>query len=281
MRNKRVCFVELEIKDQNETKKMKRLDGLTIRGTVSRKAGQTQAEAKVQVFNLTKSTIEYLTTFSSPYFKPQAKKKINIYAGYEESGWGRIFSGDITKAIPTGMPDIILNIEAQSLNADQRTPISYSASDITAQDLGQSIANQLGLNYDWQATSTNKIPLFDFLGSKRELIKEFNNLENITMFEDNGTLKVVDKSPVIKNTNQAKLINQNSGLIGEVEPDEYGIKFRCLIDPSMNCGGWVKTESVKLPSTNGFYQIYTLDFDFSSRDEQFYCNVYAKAGKQN
>lgn len=279
MKNKRVCFVEVESKDESGNRVLKRLDGLAIKGTVSRKAGSAQSEASVQIANLTMPTIEYLTTFASPYFKKKATKKINIYAGYEESGWGRIFSGDITEAIPKGMPDIWLHIKAQSLYNAQRTPISYSANNIKTKELGESIANQLGLSLDWQSTSTNTISLFDFLGSKRELIKEFNQLEDVVMFEDNGVLRVTDKAAAIKDTNKAKLINENSGLIGEVEPDKIGIKFKCLLDPSMNCGTWVKTESKKLPSTNGFYQVYTLNFEFSSRNEEFYCNVLAKAGK--
>ncbi len=275
MQNKRVCFVEVECIDKNGIKQMKKLDGLAVKGTVSRKAGTVQAEANLQIANLNNSTVEYLSTYTTPYFNPQTKKKINIYAGYEQTGWGRIFSGDITEAIPKDMPDIWLQVKAKSLYYQQRVPVSYGVNNITTKELGQSIANQLGLTFDWQATSQKTIDAFDLIGSKGDLIREFNNLEDVTMFEDNGVLRVLDKFPKAP-TGSVKLVSYKTGLIGDVEPDQYGIKFKTLLDPSDYCGRWVKTESLKLPGTNGVYQIYTIDFDFASREQQFYSKIYAR-----
>ena len=278
MRNKRICFIEVECINENGKKQLKRLQGLSIKGNVKRQAGNTQSEASLQIANLDKKTVEYHTTYTTPYFNPQTKKKINIYAGYELTGWGRIFSGDITQAIPNGMPDNWLNIKAQSLYYANRTNLSYGANNISVQELGKSISGQLGLSFDWQATSQKTVDSFDFIGSKAELIKHYNQLDNITMFEDNGVLRVVDKiqTPPQKGI---KFISKKTGLIGEVEPDQYGIKLKCLIDASLDCGKWIKTKSEKLPNTNGLYSIYTLDFDFATREQQFYCNIYAKAAK--
>lgn len=278
MNNKRVCFVEVECIDTKGTKQLKRLNGLAIKGTVSRKAGTVQAEANLQIANLNKQTIEYLTTYTTPYFNPKTKKKIRIYAGYENTGWGRIFSGDITEALPQDLPDIWLNVKAKSLYYEQRVPISYGVNNITTKDLGQSIANQLELSFDWQSSSKKTIENFDMIGSKGDLIKEFNKLEDVIMFEDNGTLRVIDKYAAAPN-NKMKFISLESGLIGDVEPDQYGIKFKALLDPSDYCGRWIRTQSKKLPGTNGAYQIYTIDFDFASREQQFYGKIYARTSK--
>ena len=275
MKNKRVCFVEVECIDINGIKQMKRLEGLAIKGTVSRKAGTVQSEANLQIANLNQSTIEYLTTYTTPYFNPKTKKKINIYAGYEQTGWGRIFSGDITEALPQDMPDVWLHVKAKSLYYEQRVPVSYGVNNTTIKELGQSIANQLGLSFDWQATSTKTIDNFDLVGSKGDLIKEFNKLEDVTMFEDNGILRVIDKKAAAPN-GKVKLISLDTGLIGNIEPDQYGIKFKTLLDPSDYCGRWIQTKSLKLKGTNGLYQIYSIDFDFASREQQFYSKIYAR-----
>lgn len=276
MKNKRVCFVEVECISPSGNKQLKRLDGLAIKGTVSRKAGTVQAEASVSVANLTKPTLEYLTTYTTPYFNPKTKKRINIYAGYEDTGWGQIFSGDIIEAIPQNMPDVWLNIKAKSLYYNQRVPISYGVGNVSMRELAQSIANELRLPLDWQSESTKNIAGFDLVGSKGDLIKEYNKLGGVIMFEDNGKLKVIDKNAQPPIGNKAKLISLHTGLIGDFEPDQYGIKGKCLIDPSMKLGDWIKTESIKLPGTNGYYRIYTLDFDFASREQQFYCKFYGR-----
>lgn len=274
MQNKRVCFVEVETVD-NGFKQLKRLDGLAIKGTVSRKMGTVTAEASISIANLNKSTVEYLTTYTTPYYKPKTLKKIKVYAGYEQTGWGRIFLGGITEALPQGITDVWLNIKAKSLYYEQRTPLSFGAQNITMQDLGAGIAQELGLSFDWQASSTKTIDVFNLLGSKGELIKEYNRLEDVVMFEDNGVLKVVDKKPAAPK-GSVKFISEDTGLIGDVEPDKFGIKLKCLLDPSLSCGSWIRTKSRKLPGTDGIYQIYTLDFDFASREQQFYCSIYGK-----
>lgn len=279
MKNKRICFIEVECIDINGVKQLKRLDGLAIKGTVSRKAGSQQAEANIQIANLAKSTIEYLTTYTTPYFNPKIKKKINIYAGYSQTGWGRIFSGDITEAIPQDLPDIWLHVKAKSLYYEQRVPVSYNAGNITVKELAESIANQLNMPLDYQATGTKTIDNFDLVGSKGDLIKEFNKLEDVTMFEDNGVLRVIDKKAAAPG-GKVKFISLESGLIGDVEPDQYGIKFKTLLDPSDYCGRWIQTKSVKLPGTNGIYQIYTIDFDFASREQQFYSKIYARTSSK-
>lgn len=275
MQNKRVCFVEIETFD-NGKKELKRLDGLAIKGRVSRQAGSTTATAKISIANLTQSDLTYLTTYTSPYVKPKTKKMINIYAGYENTGWGRIFSGDIITAIPDGKPDTWLNIDAKSLYYQNRIPLSYGVSNITTKELGQSISETLNLDFEWQATSQKTIDLFNFAGSKAQLIKEFNKLDNIKMFEDNGKLKVVDNI-VKRPENTAKIISKDTGMIGIPQPDQFGVKVRTLLDPSLFCGDWFNLQSVILPGLNGFYWIYNLDFIFASRETEFYSEIYGKA----
>lgn len=277
MENKRVCFVEIET-NENGKKQLKRLDGLSIRGRVSRKMGSSESEATVSIANLAQSDIEYLTTVTSPYVKTQTKKMINIYAGYSQTGYGRIFSGSISEALASDLPDTWLNIKAKSLYYEKRAPITYSTSGTTMQETGESISQQLNLSFDWQATQNQNLDNFHFTGSKAELIKRYNTLGDVVMFEDNGVIRVLDKAAKRTNQKPVKLISAQSGMIGVPEPDDKGVKVKCLLDPSLNCGDWVQVKSLKLPVINGYYQVYELTFDFSTREQPFYCDISAKAG---
>ena len=107
------------------------------------------------------------------------EKKLNIYAGYSQTGWGRIFTGDIIEAIPQDMPDIWMNIKAKSLYYQQRTPITYGVGNTTIKELALSVSNQLGLSCEWKATNNSRIEGFNHVGSVGELVKEFNKLENV------------------------------------------------------------------------------------------------------
>lgn len=276
MRNNRVCFVEVETND-NGKKQLKRLDGLAIKGQVSRKMGSTEAEANVSIANLAQSDIEYLTTFMSPYVKPQTKKLIRIFAGYSLTGWGKIFEGDIIEALPSDLPDTWLNIKAKSLYYARRAPISYGIANSDMQKCGQSIAQELNLSFDWQASTNKNLGIFNFNGSKAELIKEYNRLGDVVMYEDNGVLRVIDKNSKRSNQKPVKLISIDSGMVGIPEPDKLGVRVKCLLDASVGCGDWVQVKSLKLPTINGYYQVYELVFDFATREQQFYCNILGKA----
>ena len=275
MLDNRVLFVEIQTIDNGKAE-LKRLEGLAIKGQVSRKMGSVQSDAKIQIANLAKSDIEYLTTYTSPYYKPSTYKKINIYAGYKDTGWGRIFSGDIVKALPEGIPDTWLNIEAQSNFYNNRTPLSYGLTNATMQEHAKSIANNLGLAFDWQATTQKTISI-NFTGGKGHLIKEYNTLGDVTMFEDNGTLKVVDKiTKPPENQNGMKVISAQSGMIGRPEPDDKGVKVRTLLDASKSIGDWFKLENLVLPTLNGVYQIYEMTFTFANRERDFYVDYAGK-----
>lgn len=274
MKNNRVCFLEIETNERGK-RELKRLDGLAFRAKVSRKRGQVLSEANISIANLSRSDVEYLTTYMSPYINPGIRKKINVYAGYDTTGYGRIFTGDIYKALPSDMPDTWLNIEAKSLYYQNRVPISYSAQNVTMQEAGQSVANQLGLDFEWQADTQKTIDVFNFRGSKAQLIDKYNSFGDVVAFEDNGVLKVQNKDAK-RGKGQIKLISKDTGMIGIPEPDQFGVKVKCLLDPSFACGDWIRVQSDRLKSVNGEYQIYTLDFDITSREQAFYCDIYAK-----
>lgn len=274
MKNNRICYIEIETNDGGK-RALKRLEGLSFRAKVSRKRGAVLSSANVQIANLTRSDIEYLSAYLSPYLNPSIRKKINIYAGYDTTGVGRIFTGDIYKALPSDVPDTWLNIEAKSLYYQNRIPIKYSASDIPVKDVGQSIAQELGLNFDWQADTEKTIDVFNFRGSKTELIKKFNLSGDIVAFEDNGTLKVQNKGTP-KKQGQIKLVSEKTGLIGIPEPDQFGVKVKVMLDPSIACGDWIKLESEMIKSANGEYNIYSLDYDIASREQSYYITIGAK-----
>lgn len=274
MKNNRVCFFEIETNERGK-RELKRLDGLAFRAKVSRKRGAVLSEANISIANLTRSDVEYLTTYMSPYINPGIRKKINVYAGYDTTGYGRIFTGDIYKALPSDMPDTWLNIEAKSLFYQNRVPISYSAQNISMQEAGKSVANQLGLDFEWQADTQKTIDVFNFRGSKAQLIEKYNSFGDVVAFEDNGVLKVQNKNAK-RGKGQIKLISKDTGMIGIPEPDQFGVKVKCLLDPSLACGDWIRVQSDRLKSVNGEYQIYTLDFDITSREQAFYCDIYAK-----
>lgn len=286
--DKRICYVQIQTQDGG-----KQIENIALKGRIERKASVNGSTAKISIANLSKPDIEYLSTYTSRFVDPAKQKKINIIAGYESTGAGMIFSGDIVSAMPEGLPDTWLNIEAKSNYHNQTNIINYSINNAKTQDIAQNIATQYGLALDWRSKSQKLIDCLNISGAKSRLLNELNKLDNFRAYIDNGVLRVVDKDEEppkesqtpktfnsnisdTKKTGYVKLINADSGLIGIPKIDEYGVVVKILIDPSINLGDWFKLESRLYPAINGFYQIYEMVYDFASREPQFYIELKGK-----
>ena len=265
----------------------KQIKNIGIKGSVKRRMGSVSADAHISVANLAKDDIEYLSTYMTTYVDPARQKKINLYAGYEDTGYGLIFQGDIIEAKPEGLSDVWLDITAKTNYFNRQNIITYSnTSPVSSFQMAENIAKQFDVPLSWKSKSKKLIDSFNFSGAKAKLLEEFNKCGDFVAFLDNGILKVIDKddSPPAEeqtaksdeNRGNTKLINLNSGLIGLPEATEYGCKFKTLLDPTLNPGDWIRLESSKLPAVNGYYQIYDLNFSFSTRESQFYAEIQGK-----
>lgn len=285
--NKRICYVQIQTPSGD-----KEIHNISMRGRITRKMSETGSTCKISIANLAREDVEYLTTYTSPYVDQSKKKRINIFAGYESTGVGIIFSGDIYSALPEGLPDTWLNIEAKTEYFNQQNIITMSQGTMSAKNLAAYIAAQLGVNLVWRSKSEKFVDAFNYAGSKAKLINRLNQIDNFYAYIDNNNLYCVDRfeePPVENNSNPKsytgtstkksgtiKLINANSGMIGYPQPDEYGVKVKVLLDPAVNLGDWFKLESERLPIVNGLYQVYEMTYDFATREPQYYLEIYGK-----
>lgn len=272
--DKRICYIQIQTPSGD-----KEIRNIAIKGRIIRKMSETGSTAKISIANLSREDVEYLTTYTSPYVDQSKKKRINVFAGYESTGVGMIFSGDIYSAIPEGMPDTWLNIEAKTEYFNQQNIITLSQSKMNTKSIASVVANQLNLALVWRSKSEKFIDAFNFTGAKTKLLNRLNQLDNFTAFVDNGSLLVIDsneqppESTSTKQEGYIKLINSESGMIGQPHPDEHGVKIKTLLDPSVSLGDWFKLESKMLPIVNGFYQAYELTYDFATREPQYYLEI--------
>lgn len=285
--DKRICYVQIQTPSGD-----KEIRNISLKGQITRKMSETGSTAKISIANLSREDVEYLTTYVSPYVDQSKRKKINIFAGYESTGVGLIFSGDIYSALPEGLPDTWLNIEAKTEYFNQQNIITYSQGSINTKNLATSIAGEMGCELVWRSKSEKIIDAFNFNGAKAKLLNKLNLVDNFYAFIDNNILYVVDKDEEppqenitlksysgtsrTKSAGAVKIINAESGMIGIPQPDEYGVKVKVLLDPAVALGDWFKLESKRLPIVNGFYQVYEMTYDFATREPQYYIEIYGK-----
>lgn len=254
----------------------KRLDGVEVKFSVDKTMSAVMNKANIEICNLTSADIEYLTAYTSQFLVLQERKRIRIYAGYEEDGVGLIFDGDIVEAIPTSPPERWLKCKALSGYYANKDTISETlAGDIPVATVCYSCADLLGIPLIYEATSVKKVSDFSFTGDKQKIIRELNEIGDITAYEDDGSLVVLDKGQP-RGTLPIRRIGEDSGLIGIPKPDAMGVSLQVFLDNALKIGQQIYLESKIIPACSGIYYIYELQHTGDLRGQDFYTNIKAR-----
>lgn len=257
---------------------MKRFENISSKFRIEKFMGAVMNEATIDIANLAREDVEFLTTYTSYALAVQQRKRIRISAGYEGENVALLFDGDISEALPTTPPDVWLKCKAISGFYNNQTLMTKSIDSPTSvKQLGLNIANALGLELDWRASSQKTIGSFNFIGGGTKLIDEFNRMGNFIAYEDDGKLIVVDSiNKAEKIADTAKFLSEESGLLDMPKPNALGLSAKMLLDPRVTCGSYVKLESKRIPAANGFYWVYKLAHEGSLREEPFYTTIESR-----
>ena len=255
---------------------IKRLDGIDFEFSISKSLGTVMNEATISIFNLSKEDIEYLTTFTSQWIAYNQRKRIRIFAGYQETAVGLIYDGDIVEALPTLPPDIILRCKAFSGAYGNSTIISKSITEqISVKDLLTQVSSWTGKEVLDNTTSNKTVNGFYYTGSVTQLIRQLNEIGGISVYEDDGVINAVDSNNIDIGTS-IRLVSENNGMIEIPQPNAIGINVKILLDPTIKIGQVIKVESKSIPACNGLYSIYEMKHSGALRSNHFYTDIMAR-----
>lgn len=254
----------------------KRLDGVEVKFSVDKLMSAVMNKASVDICNLAQEDIEYLTTYTSQFIAINERKRIRIFAGYEEDGVSLIFDGDIVEGMPTNPPDRWIRCKALSGYYSNKETISKTLNwDLTVRDVCNEAAKILDLPLTYEATAVKKISDFSFTGDRLKILKDLNEIGGIMAYEDDGMLFVVDKDKP-RTSVPIRYISESSGLIGVPKPDPIGIECTVLLDNSLKIGQQIYIESKIFPSASGIYYIYEMKHSGDLRGQEFYTQIKAR-----
>lgn len=227
-----------------------------------------QNECTVTISNLDRQTRNYLLTETSPFNKNKTPKRMIVEAGRMSTGMTELFYGEITNATPSQPPDIGLTLKAQTGQfAKTKVIARQGLPQQSLSSLAQLVAQDIGVALDFQATD-KQIANYSFSGSALRQVDALGLAGGVDAYVDDRVLVVKDRSKPL--TNRIRQINQNTGMIGIPEITERGAKVQFLLDVNVVLGGTLDLESELNPAVNGQYTVYALNFDVSSRRQEFY-----------
>ena len=265
----RITRLSLEIGGQ-----LKVFEGLSIAAAGTKFANGIQNEVSIKVSGLSPSDRDYILTETSPFNKNEAKKKVILEAGRKSEGYFLVFAGDVIRSFASQPPDVEVELKAKTAHYFSGIVVSNGMSAISPlSTIAQKVSSDLGLGLRFEATEKN-IKNYSYTGDALTQVDGLNDLGDLQAFVDDEELVVIDYNKPV--SGDVKLVNKNTGMIGQPSLDIQGVTVKFLIDRRVRLGLAIQVESEKYPATNGLYIIYKLDFDISSRDTPWYYTAMAK-----
>jgi hypothetical protein len=260
---------------------------LYIKATGSKTIISQQNTCTIQLGNLNKSERDYLLSNCNQNLQAQYKvRRVRVMAGRQSVQSWQVFEGDIVQASISQPPDTMLTIRCTTNARDRTQWLTWSnLSNVKLGDIAQQIATLMGLTLqiDPEVNQNYIIPRFTFNGPAAALIIRLSELGGPAATDGlNGGVRVWVDDTVLHVANWKKGLTGNkvqisaqTGMVGIPEFTEYGIKVRTLADRNIVLGGAMQLTSQVVPVMNADYVISRLDYDLSTRSQEFYYDVWA------
>lgn len=265
------------------------LSGLHIKFSIKKADAQTPNTAEIRVYNVAETTVARIRKEFS---------RVVLQAGYEAK-LGVIFDGNIKQVrfgrengtdtyidIAAGDGDDAYNYAVVNTTlaagASQRDQINAAASPMSERGVKPGYIGETGET----KLARGKV----MYGMARDYMRQSAEASDTTWSIQDGKLQFVPNTGVLPN--QAVVLNSKTGLVGQPEQTNDGIKARCLLNPMLKIGGKVQINEkdvaqAKLADTSkdaqankpadiaadGFYRLLVVEHSGDTRGNDWYSDL--------
>lgn len=248
--------------------KIKTYQDLAIMATGTKYANSLQNDAEITIYNLDKSTQDYILTETSPYNLNRTPKTVILEAGRQSYGTAVIYRGNIVVSNVSQPPDIGVTLKCLTGNFLKGAIITLNQpGQAQLSTIAKKVAQDANLLLNFQATDRN-ISNYSYGGASIKQVQMVAALGGINVFINDDTLVV--KDALVPLTNTLRVLSKDTGMIGIPEFTEQGIRVKFLVDNRTTIGGALQIISEEYPAANGEYVIYKLGFQIANREVPFY-----------
>lgn len=271
---------------------------LDFKFNIRKPAGANNLTADISILGLTRDTIDFLTCWQPRNVSEKLKHEIKVYAGYENTnsnvgnyaslGEQLLFHGYIIRAIPTMPPErwLVMTADNMSWRTINAGIIELRMNDVSVEDIFNQAASKIGLKPIWSALVPKKmISYYEFSGTATTLIKHLEQLDDILVRSENGILYATDKysqnKPNVPTLNSYTIpVSEDSGLI-KINNISYneGIEIVTRLDSRYVVNSYIEVNSKSIPSANGVYRIFDLEFVGHLRGQEWFVNIKARPNR--
>ena len=230
----------------------------------------------------------------------QEGNRIVLEAGYEGDQYGLIFDGDIVQPIRDKEDGVTYRLSLYSLDGDRFMNYGFVGFSLlkgqTARSAANNIASQakipsrLGSISDGFSKSELTRGKVVF-GLAKDYLRQLAQSQDATFYMEDGKINIIraDDLP----TGEIFDLSPSSGLIGVPAQSEYGVSFKCLLNPRIKINALVHIDNsmiraqqhqqgqiIRNLDNDGIYRVISVNLIGDTRGDEWYteCQTVSQAG---
>lgn len=199
--------------------------------------GQIAQYGEVTIYNLNQNT-------ETDVF--QNAKLVTIEAGYRDGSFGIIFQGNIKQPIRGKENGTDYYLTLGAIDGEDALNLSFVNFTTGAGQLPKQIVEQVvrasNIPFEFEIIGELGEQKSErgqsFFGQPKEILQNIATNNNAAMYSNNGVLTIAALNA--QAPNGVPELNFQTGLIGTPAQADEGVTARCLINPDIKLGDWVK-----------------------------------------
>ena len=261
-------------KGRNDKKEVKVLSDLDMSFNITFETSAAVSgavnEGNIKIGGLTRDTMVYLATSTTPWTKNIIQNQITIDAGYTDKH-AVIFDGNIIEATPNlESPDYSISLKAKAyyqVLVNENISLTFEGQK-KASEIAQVIATRLG--FVFFNGLTEDVVVTDYQLKDASPLQHARNLAKITgldVFVDKNRLFIKNKGKPIFDSSKNNILQiSDENMIGAPIPNAMGCDLFVRLDPAIMTGQEVELQSKKFSTLNSTnYIIQTISHSGATR----------------
>jgi len=222
-------------------------------------------------------------------------KRLVIEAGYAGSHFGVIFDGDIVQPTREKVDGVDFVLNLLCLDGDRFMQFGFVSyvvgKGMTNREVVDSIYKESSVPIELGSISrdlsksqlTRAKVLF---GLSKDYIQKIAKTNDATFYIENGKINIVKAEDLP--TGEVYSLDYTSGLVGQPEQEDYGIRFKSLIIPNLKLNSFVNIKNSMIKEsqasvgqirytldTDGLYRIVSIEYSGDTRGSDWYAECFA------
>lgn len=179
--------------------------------------------------------------------------RVIVEAGYEGEQYGLIFVGDVVQPIRGKEDGVTYKLTLNSIDSDRALNFGFVGFSVAKGQTARDHVNQIAakasiptqLGSISEGLSSAKLTRGKvFFGATKDYLRQLSQSNAATFYMEDGKVNIIQAPDFLKD--EIVDLSPESGLIGTPVQSDFGVKFKCLLNPRLRLNSLVRINNSQI-----------------------------------